>query len=408
MSDANMPQSNEEARVNIIATGWRADPMAHWLMTELHRPNAETDFLEDLCGQFNGHGFGLIRAFCGLLSLHPLYVSRNLVWRPGQDAEVILRGHGAMSSEFYLKSPIYLIHQGAERIRQRLDLDDDLLEFDIWRDLKQEGATDYVALPMRFSTGEVNVISFATSRPGGFDAAHIERMQDLIPLMSIRFELMNAYGATGSLLSIYLGEAAARRVLAGTIQRAEGEAIRAAIFLCDLRGFTRMSDRMEGHEIIETLDDYFDCMIEPVKAMGGEVLKFMGDGMLAIFPLDDRTAWLACHSALAAAQEGVANIAQLNIRRKDAGKPELKVGIGLNAGEVIFGNIGSADRLDFTVIGRAVNEVSRVETLTRTLARPVLMTESFAKLAAQGTKLESLGFHALPGVSQPSEIFTPG
>lgn len=408
MSDANMPQSNEEARVNIIATGWRADPMAHWLMTELHRPNAEIDFFEDLCKRIDAQDMHLTRVFCGLLSLHPLYVSRNFIWRPGQEAEVVLRGHGVMESEFYRKSPIYLIHQGAERIRQRLDLDDDLLEFNIWRELKQGGATDYVALPMRFSTGEVNVISFATSRRGGFDNAQIERLQDLIPLMTVRFELMNAYNATGSLLSTYLGEAAARRVLAGTIQRAEGEAIRAAIFLCDLRGFTRMSDRMEGHEIIETLDDYFDCMIEPVKAMGGEVLKFMGDGMLAIFPMDDRTAWLACHSALAAAQEGVANIAQLNIRRKDTGKPELKVGIGLNAGDVIFGNIGSADRLDFTVIGRAVNEVSRVETLTRTLARPVLMTESFAKLAAQGIKLESLGFHALPGVSQPSEIFTPG
>lgn len=407
MSDANMPQSNEEARVNIIATGWRADPLANWLMTELHRPNAEIDFFEDLCKRIDAQDMNLIRAFCGLLSLHPLYVSRNFIWRPGHDAEVVLRGHGAMTSDFYMKSPIYLIHQGAERIRQRLDLDDDLLEFDIWRELKREGATDYVALPMRFSTGEVNVISFATSRPGGFDNGQIERLRDLIPLMTVRFELMNAYNATGSLLSTYLGEAAARRVLAGTIQRAEGEAIRAAIFLCDLRGFTRMSDRMEGHEIIETLDDYFDCMIEPVKAMGGEVLKFMGDGMLAIFPLDDRTGWLACHSALAAAEEGIANLAELNVRRHEQGKPPLKVGIGLNAGDVIFGNIGSADRLDFTVIGRAVNEVSRVEALTRTLDRPILMTESFAKLAAKGAKLESLGFHALPGVSRPSEIFSP-
>ncbi|MDF1722794.1 MAG: adenylate/guanylate cyclase domain-containing protein [Minwuia sp.] len=376
-------------------------------MTELYRPNAETDFFEDLCKKLDAEGMELSRAFCGLLSLHPLYVSRNLIWRRGQEAEVILRGHGAMTSEFYLKSPIFLIHQGAERIRQRLDLDDDLLEFDVWRDLKQEGATDYVALPMRFSTGEVNVISFTTTRPGGFENAEIARLQDIMPLITVRFELMNAYGATGSLLSIYLGEAAARRVLTGTIQRAEGEAIRAAIFLCDLRGFTRLSDRLEGHQIIATLDDYFDCMIEPVKAMGGEVLKFMGDGMLAIFPMDERTAWLACHSALAAAQEGIANLAELNVRRGQEGKPSLKVGIGLHAGDVIFGNIGSADRLDFTVIGRAVNEVSRVETLTRTLDRPVLMTESFARLAAQGAKLESLGFHALPGVSQPSEIFSP-
>lgn len=407
MSDANMPQSRKEASVNIITTGWRADAMARWLLDDLHRPNAELDFLTDLCARLNTEGMDLLRVFCGLLSLHPLYVSRNLIWRPDQEAEVVLRGHDAMQSEYYLKSPIHLIHQGAPQVRQRLDLDDDLLEFDIWRELKAEGATDYIGLPMRFSTGEVNVMSFATRRPGGYDAAQIERLKELVPLLSLRFELMNAYFATGSLLGTYLGEAAARRVLAGTIHRAEGEALRAAIYLCDLRGFTRLSDRLEGPEIIEILDDYFDCMIEPVKAMGGEVLKFMGDGMLAIFPMDDRTAWLASHSALAAAVEGVANLADLNRSRKGDGKPELKVGIGLNVGDVIFGNIGSADRLDFTVIGRAVNEVSRVETLTRPLNRPILMTESFAKLASQGTKLESLGFHVLPGVSQPSEIFSP-
>lgn len=407
MSDANMPQSRKEASVNIITTGWRADPTAQWLLGSLHRPNAALDFLTELCERLNGEGLDLQRVLCGLLSLHPLYVSRNLIWRRGEEAEVVLRGHDIMHTDFYLRSPIRRIHEGAELVRQRLDQDDDLLEYDIWRELKAEGATDYLCLPMRFSTGEVNVITFATRRRAGFDAAQVERLKELVPLMSLRLELMNAYFATGSLLGTYLGEAAARRVLAGTIKRAEGEALKAAIYLCDLRGFTRLSDRLAGPEIIETLDDYFDCMIEPVKAMGGEVLKFMGDGMLAIFPMDDRTAWLASHSALAAAVEGVANLAELNGKRRAAGKPELKVGIGLNVGDVIFGNIGSADRLDFTVIGRAVNEVSRVESLTRTLNRPILMTEAFADLAARGTRLESLGFHALPGVSQPSEIFSP-
>ncbi len=316
MSDANMPQSRKEASVNIITTGWRADETARWLLQDLHLPNAEIDFFTDLCERLDSEGLGLLRVFCGLLSLHPLYVSRNLIWRTGQEAEVVLRGHDAMQSEYYLKSPIHLIHQGAPQVRQRLDLDDDLLEFDIWRELKAEGATDYIGLPMRFSTGEVNVISFATRRQGGYDAAQIERLKELVPLMSLRFELMNAYFATGSLLGTYLGEAAARRVLAGTIHRAEGEALRAAIYLCDLRGFTRLSDRLPGPEIIEILDDYFDCMIEPVKAMGGEVLKLMGDGMLAIFPMDDRTAWLASHSALAAAVEGVANLADLNKKRR--------------------------------------------------------------------------------------------
>lgn len=390
-----------------IQAGWRSDPLASWLMTELHRPNAELDFFHELCERLTDEGIQIGRAFCGLLSLHPLFVSRNFIWRPEDGAVVRSNGLGAVSSDFYLKSPVYLIHQGATEVRQRLDVDEELLGFQIWREARKDGMTDYIALPLRHSTGEVNVLSFATRRRAGFSADQISRLKDMLPLITIRLELMNSYFATNSLLTTYLGEAAARRVLAGTIHRAEGETLRAAIFLCDLRGFTSLSDKLEGEEIIETLDDYFDCMIEPISALGGEVLKFMGDGMLAIFPMDERTGQLACQSALAAAEEGVRNLKALNERRFTDGKRQLAVGVGLHAGDVIFGNIGSADRLDFTVIGRAVNEVSRVESLTRALDRSILMTSDFAEQHGEGRSVMSLGFHALPGVSTPAEIFAP-
>lgn len=392
--------------MNRAPAGWRSDPMAEWLMTALHRPNAEQDFFAEFCARLVGEGLPVGRVFCGLLSLHPQFISRNLIWSPDAGCRLLTREHGVLQSDFYLRSPIRLIHQGADSVRQRLDVDPGLLEFDVWRELKQDGMTDYVALPLHFSTGETNVISYATSRPGGFRTAELARLYDLLPLLSIRLELANAWFATMTLANTYLGEAAARRVLAGTIRRAEGEAIRAAVYLCDLRNFTAISDRADGAEIIAMLDDYFDCMIAPIRRQGGEVLKFMGDAMLAMFPMDDRTARLACGSALKAAETGTRDLARLTVTREEQGQPPLRAGIGLHAGEVIFGNIGSADRLDFTVIGRAVNEVSRVEALTRTLRRPILMTAGFARLTAR-QDLVSLGDHVLPGVSVPTEIFAP-
>lgn len=401
------PLRNEaRPRLHLVTTGWRSDPLAEWLMTALHRPNAEQDFFVELCARLVDEGIPVARAFCGLLSLHPLFVSRNLIWTPEDGVRVISREHAAITSDFYYKSPVYLIHQGLDSVRQRLDVDEGHLEFDIWKEMKAGGMTDYVALPLRSSTGETNIISFATRQAGGFETAELARLYDLLPLISIRLELLNAYFGTRSLLTTYLGEAAARRVLAGTIRRAEGEAIRAAIYFCDLRDFTALSDRLNGDEMIETLDDYFDSMIEPIRALGGEVLKFIGDGMLAIFPMDHRTGGLACQSALAAAEEGLENLRRLNQRRAENGLSALCVGIGLHAGEVIFGNIGAADRLDFTVIGRAVNEVSRVEALTRTLDRPILMTAAFRHLV-EGREVISLGRRALYGVSEPAEIFAP-
>lgn len=402
------PNTGKQAvKANVVAGSWQSDPMAAWLMKELHQPNAELDFFDELCRRLWDEGVEIARGFCGLLSLHPLFVSRNLVWTPEHGAEVRTNELGAETSDFYFKSPAYLIHQGAHEVRQRLDVNEELLEFDIWRTARSAGMTDYIAMPLRHSTGAVNVLSFATRRRAGFTVDHIARLKDLLPLIAIRMELLNSYFATNTLMTTYLGEAAARRVLAGTIHRAEGETLRAAMFFCDLRGFTALSDRLEATEIIETLDDYFDCMIEPIDALGGEVLKFIGDGMLAIFPMDERTAQLACQSALAAAEEGVRNLEALNVRRAEEGKRKLAVGVGLHAGDVIFGNIGSADRLDFTVIGRAVNEVSRVESLTRALDRSILLTADFAEWHGEGRDVVSLGFQVLPGVSTPAEIFAP-
>jgi len=406
VADISSDRTKWQGPVRDVASSWQDDPLVSWLMTRLHLPNAEMTFLAELCERLIGDGVPVGRAFCGLLSLHPLFVSRQLVWRAETGTEFFTRDHDAIGSEFYLKSPVYLIHQGASAVRRRLDQPDDDLEFEIWREQRAEGMTDYIALPMKHSTGQVNIISFSTAAPGGFTVDHLARLEEILPLLTLRFELANAYNMTQSVMTTYLGKAAARRVLAGTIRRAETEEIEAAIFYCDLRGFTAMSDRMTGDGIVALLDDYFDCVINPIFDQGGEVMKFIGDGLLAMFPMQGPDHDTAAGRALTAAETALHNLDALSATRVANGASKLSAGIALHVGRVMFGNIGAADRLDFTVIGRAVNEVSRVEALTRTLDVDILTTENF-RAHGPGKPLRSLGFQVLPGVKEPQELFTP-
>jgi adenylate cyclase len=209
---------------------------------------------------------------------------------------------------------------------------------------------------------------------------------------------------TENLLDTYLGPQAGRRVLAGQIQRAEGEQLRAVIMITDMRGFTALSDRLPGEEVIGVLDDYFDAIVTPVEARKGETLKFMGDGVLAIFPAaDDDDFSEASVQALEAALEGLERLGIVNKARRAADRTEVRTGIGLHLGEVIFGNVGAADRLDFTVIGPAVNLASRIEGLTKRLLRPILVSSAFARICPR--PLVSLGFHPVRGLFEPEEVF---
>jgi adenylate cyclase len=209
---------------------------------------------------------------------------------------------------------------------------------------------------------------------------------------------------SANLLDTYLGPQAGRRILAGQIRRAEGERLRAVIMMTDLRGFTELSDRLPGDEVIELLDDYFDAVATAIEGHKGEVLKFIGDGMLAIFPAedDDDFSQSSVH-ALEAATQGLARLDMVNQARCAAGKSELRIGVGLHLGEVIYGNVGAADRLDFTVIGPAVNLASRIEDLTKRLFRPMLFSRAFARVCPR--PLVSLGFQPVRGLNDPEEVF---
>ncbi|SLN19580.1 Adenylate cyclase 1 [Oceanibacterium hippocampi] len=363
--------------------------------------------LDALCRRLIAAGVPVSRASIGLLAMHPETFASNLLWHRENGSETVTRSHAIATSDVYLKSPVYIIHQGVDSIRRRLDIENPQLDFPLLTELLAEGATDYVAMPLRFRNGQINYISWVSDRAGGFSTANLALLYGLLPAIALRAELYSAYELSHDLMNTYIGRRAADRVLSGTFRRAMGERIEAALLLCDLRGFTAMSERLPMEEVIETLDDYFDCMARPVAQNGGEILKFIGDGMLAMFPRDDASQTLgapcrATASALAALEE----LDALNRRRAENDKSPLKTGIALHTGTVFFGNVGAAHRLDFTAIGPAVNAVARIGALCPRLERPILASGRFAA-QCRAFRMQSVGSHVLRGIREPEELFAP-
>lgn len=394
----------ESAELSAYHPSWSTNPVASWLVEHGGDSIELGEFLKQLCLRLVEQDVAVHRVTIGIRSMHPELYAKAVLWKRGEDGVVqIDRSYDIRNSEMYEKSPVKLIHDGAGAIRRKLEGDNVVRDFPIIDELIEIGCTDYVIMPIQMSNGQINFISWTTDLPGGFTTPQLTLLYDLLPLISLRVELEVSYEATRTLLNTYLGREPARRVLAGSVRRKQVEDIRAAVFVSDIRGFTRLADRHPPDVVISALDDYFETMAQPIEDRFGEVLKFIGDGMLAIFDAesDPRD---ACCKALVAAIEGLDGLSKMNARRLEAGQPEIRVGIGLHLGNVQYGNVGARDRLDFTVIGPAVNEASRVEALCKVMQRPLLASAAFAE-AQCGTELVSLGFHALRGVSEPQEIF---
>ncbi len=390
-----------------IHPSWSSNPVADWLVEHRGERIDLAQLLERLCLKLVNQDIPLRRVNLSVSSRHPEVVARTAAWRHGE-AGISFHdmSYGMRLASPYLDSPARLIHEGAGAIRRRLEGPSPTLDFPVLHDLVEMGCTDYVIMPIVHSTGEINFISWATLSPGGFTTAQLTLLYDLLPLIALRVEVETAHEETRTLLNTYLGREPARRVLAGTVRRAQVESLRAVIWISDIRGFTRLSDRMPAPAIIALLGDFFEIQVEAVESAGGEILKFMGDGVLAIFAEGSSLAEDSTR-ALSAARRALRRLASENVERTGEGQPEIRCGIGLHAGEVRYGNIGARERLDFTVIGPAVNEASRMEALCKVLDRPLLASAAFAE--AHGHEgLVSLGFHALRGVREPKEIFAPG
>jgi len=346
-------------------------------------------------------GLPLWRMSVALPTKHPEVLWRSVQWHEADGVKVIEREHRTTEEPFFKESPVALLVQGSPPIRVRL-LTEEVVPFSICRDLRQMGGTDYYAQGLKFSNGETSYVSWATRDPRGFDPEAVSTLDAIAPALARRVELEAAYHATRTLLGVYLGRNAARRVFDGAFKRGGGELIPAAVWFCDLRNFTSMSDRMAPQKVVEVLDAYFDRVAGAVTTRGGEVLKFVGDAILAIFPVAG-DASTACRNALRAAEEALTALRDLNGERP--AEAPLAMGVALHLGEVMYGNIGSRERLDFTVISSSVNETCRLEALCKELDTPLTMSESFVS-ALEGEDVIDLGEHALKGVKAKARVFT--
>jgi adenylate cyclase len=361
----------------------------------------------------------LWRAHTAMETLHPQWNGYGYTWRRDLNAiEPEQYPHGSLEESDWLSSPFYdLTHRArcgedSPSMRRRLETGPDQRDFPVLADYFTAGATDYIAYLFGFgkngdrSQGTGIVYSFATDRKGGFSDDDTTLVQATLPALSLAMKAHAAHIIASGLLGTYLGEDAGRRVHAGSIMRGSVDTLRAVLWYADIRGFTPISDSAPGSVVVEMLNDVFEILTASLRQRGGQVLKFIGDGMLATFSFDEADRAETCSLALDAAMEAMGKIEALNIARAATGVPAASVDLALHVGEVLYGNVGATDRLDFTVIGPAINEVARIEALCEPLNRPVLVSAEFVAAATERSKrLESLGRHTLRGVRESKEIF---
>ncbi|HEV3010459.1 MAG TPA: adenylate/guanylate cyclase domain-containing protein, partial [Burkholderiales bacterium] len=335
------------------------------------------DMLAHMCRSLVAQGLALYRVGVFVRTLHPNVAGRAFFWREErEEVEVDSADYGWFGSEEHLKSPIHAVWTSNAESRRRLADPECPMDYPVLAELRAEGATDYLAVPLRFLSGEVHVASFATRRPGGFRDAELAALRRVLPPFTRVAEIYATMRKAQNILDAYLGPNAGAKVLAGQIKRGDGQDIDAVIWFCDLRDSTPLADSMSRHEFLRLLNEYFECVLGPVLERQGEVLRFIGDAALAIFPVDERPAE-ACAKALAAAQEAFARMDKLNKKRHSP----LRFGIGLHLGELTYGNIGTPTRIEFTVVGAAANEAARIEALCKTLDTQLLVSDQVAHQA---------------------------
>jgi adenylate cyclase len=391
--------------------------LARWITDAGLAGKSETALLDGFCSRAIEAGLPVARAMVIIDTLHPVHEGRVARWRSEGEAghaELVEYGptNEGEAAENWRRSPFFrLLESGGSELRIRIAAGEGE-EFPTKTALQEEGMTDYLALINRFAApgviGEMDCVysSWATDHPRGFDDRQVEALIGLMPGLALALKCVSLARIAGTLVETYLGRDAGRRVLAGRIRRGVAEKIGAALWYSDLRGFTRITDQAPPQQLIPLLNDYAEAVISAVHDSGGDVLKLIGDGILAIFTAEATEE--ACRCAIEAETRLRERVDALNRRRAGEDLPTTGIYLGLHVGEVFYGNIGSKDRLDFTVVGPAVNEVSRIATLCRSAERNVLLSAEFAAAMAEAerSRLVSVGRYALRGVERPQELFT--
>src|SRR5499427_4678327 len=397
--------------------------LSAWLTQAGLAGTSETDIVSVFCDRCVAAGIPLGRAHLAIDTLHPVHEGRLFRW--GYPNESLVHEYGrtslegldvsgavsldAQATDVWRRSPFYTMRQtGASLLRRRLNAETKD-EFSMLADWRAAGMTDYVAITTRFAAegviGEMDALysSWGTKASEGFNDSQIATLEHLVPPLALAIKSVSLTRMTRTLMETYLGRDAGKRVLSGRIVRGIAERIDAVVWFSDLRGFTLITDATP-EQMIPLLNDYSDVIVSAIHEHGGDVLKLIGDGTLAIFTAESRTH--ACNAALAAAIGVRKGVAELKKRRSAEGKPVTDMYLGLHVGKVFYGNVGSRERLDFTVLGPAVNEASRISAMCRSVDQPVLMSATFANVGDIKRRLVSVGRYALRGVAHPQELFT--
>jgi adenylate cyclase len=391
-----------------------ANPLVEWILAEGWDAASLPDLVRGLCQRMLAIGLPLCRMRLHVRTLHPQYLGTSYTWTRGRaEIEEFNATYAILNAECYQASPFKAIFDdGVGGVRRRLDIPGLALDYPVLEELKAEGATDYVAMPIVFSDARRSALTCAADRPGGFTTEELEAIYGMLPVLSRLLEVHALRRTARTILETYLGRVSGERVLQGLVRRGDGEDIDAVIWFSDLRSSTPLADALPRPVFLELLNGYFEAMAGSVLAHDGEVLRYIGDALLAIFPLGNggngtlhpAPPAAACAKALAAAREAIARMGALNQHRAGRGEQALRFGIGLHVGAVMYGNIGVDQRLEFTVIGAAANEAARLESMCKTLDRPLVLSAELARLVEE--PVVSLGVHALRGVREPHEVLT--
>lgn len=399
----NDPRQNGS---DAAGAGWSVGPVIDWLLREGRLTPDPAALVDGLASHLLDAGAPLWRLRLGFFTIHPQVAAWAYVWKRGGATQVERFPHGVRQTPAFIGSPAQRMMEGGAPVRYRLDhlspSDHRLLH-----ELAAEGGTDYALLPLRFADGSLNVFALATDRGDGFTARDLANFERLSHALGAALEAAATHRIAETLLDTYVGHRTGRRILEGQIQRGAADDIEAAIWYSDLRDFTGLTETLPTQRLLDMLNSYFELVAGAVTPRGGEILRFMGDAMLIVFPADREGGVVsACRAALEAALDAFARVEGLNRRRCAEGCPEIRFGVGLNAGRVVYGNVGAPDRLDFTVIGPAVNRAARLETLTKELGVPLLMTAGFAATLDRPTV--SRGMHRMRGLAEPVEVYALG
>ncbi|MBO0334359.1 adenylate/guanylate cyclase domain-containing protein [Sneathiella sp. CAU 1612] len=377
------------------------------------------DLFTEFCERLNKRGVRLKRGNIALSAIHPQVSAFMYTWRRGEGLVTNTNFlHSDIPGEGWFASPFFFMLTNKIPFLHRPLTQGSELDFPVLVEFRDEGMTDWFCQIFDFGWGFENqsletsaglITSWASDRPGGFTEEEFRILSKAIPVFGLAAKGIASFRTARSMLETYIGRDTAGKVLSGQVRRGSVDSINAVLLYADLKGFTTLSDTIERVELVEMLDSYLDHMASPIEAVGGEILKFMGDGILATFELttaDERSVQEICKTALDVTEKMKEGVDRLNVKRRDISKPTMELDIALHVGEVMYGNVGSETRLDFTVIGPAVNEVSRIEALCDDLGANLVASGDFVRTCADAAaSLRSCGFHELRGVREPIELF---